>query len=329
MIYRIVAMLLIACVPIPAALASGHGEAVAADAPVELSVTALRGPTGVGVAPYLGDGSFSTMSAELRFDVVADPPTMIARLVSGETDIGMLPSNVVAQLYNRGVPVQIAAVSLWGLLYVVGDDPAINAWEDLAGRTVHSVGQGATPDILARHLSERNGIDPDTDLELSFRYPPTELAQLMVAGEIDLALVPEPFVTQVTSRRSELGVLIDLQAEWARFYGGRYPQTVLVVRSDAAREHPAAVSEALALVEQGWRDMVADPAVAGELVAASALGLPGPVVERAIPRFNAEYVDAREAQDALNQYFAVLFEANPRSVGGAVPDSGIFLDLGE
>jgi len=55
------------------------------------------------------------------------------------------------------------------------------------------------------------------------------------------------------------------------------------------------------------------------------LGLPGSVVTSALPRFNAEYVTASDAADRINEYFGILFDAEPRSVGGSLPDDDIFL----
>lgn len=325
---RRLAIVLMTCVVVFGAPASGHTETEAVTEPkTAVALAALRGPTGVGVAPYLGTPPVETDNATVSLEVVPDPGTMVARLSSGEVQVGMLPSNVVAQLYNRDVPVQIAAVTLWGLLYVVSDDASITDWSDLEGTTIQSIGRGATPDILMRHVLSREGLSPDGDVELSYQYPPTELAQLVAGGTVDLALLPEPFVTQVMSRRDELRVVLDLQTAWEELYGSRYPQTAIVVRSDFAAEHPDAVAEALDLIDQGWTMVTDDPDAAGAMVEGSALGLPGPVVAAAIPRLNAEYVPVDRARDALDEYFAILAEVNARSVGGSVPDGNIYLSL--
>ena len=62
---------------------------------------------------------------------------MVGRLAAGEVAVGMLPSNVAAQLYNRDIPVQIAAVTLWGVLYVVGTDETIRGM-DRPARTIRA-----------------------------------------------------------------------------------------------------------------------------------------------------------------------------------------------
>jgi len=290
---------------------------------VDVTIGALRGPTGVGIAaaflaqPVRGD------HANVAVEVVPEPSVMVGRLAAGEIEIGMLPSNVGAQLYNRGIPVQVAAVTLWGLLYVVSADDAIDDWADLEGRRVHAIARGAGPDIMLRHILSSRGIDPGTDLDLDYRYGHVELAQMLIAGEVDTAVLPEPFVTQVLSRRTDLSVRLDFQRAWTDLYGESYPQTVVLVRSDWAAEHPEAVSEALGVIEAGWGQTLSDPEEAGRLTEEAGLGVPGPVVTAALPRFNARYVPAGEAGERLLSYFRVLYNAEPRSVGGAVPDRGI------
>lgn len=308
--------------------ALGHGEgpdrSLSPDpsdtARPELAIAALRGPTGVGVAPYLAEGGHSGQYGDYRFEIVPDPSVMVARLASGEVAVGMLPANVAAQLYNRGVPIQIGAVTLWGLLYVVGPEGLVDDWSDMAGKTLQSIARGATPDLVTRHLLTENGVDPETEVTLQYQFAPAELAQLVALGQEDLAVLPEPFVTQVLSRRDDLAVLLDHQAGWESLYGSSYPQTVVVVRRDVAAVHPEAIDEALGLIDAGWSRVVSDPVAAGELVASSDLGMPAAVVASALPRFNARYVSAAESAAALNQYFTVLHAFDPRSVGGSVPD---------
>jgi NitT/TauT family transport system substrate-binding protein len=207
---------------------------------------------------------------------------MVGRLAAGEIQIGMLPSNVGAQLYNRGIPVQIAAVTLWGLLYVVSADDSIDDWTDLAGHSVQAIARGAGPDIMLRHILSSRGIDPGVDVDLDYRYGHVELAQMLIAGEVDTAVLPEPFVTQVLTRRDDLSVRLDFQRAWTELYGESYPQTVVLVRRDWAADHPEAIAEALDVIESGWQQTLSDPVEAGRLTQEARLGVPGSVVTAAL-----------------------------------------------
>ncbi len=301
--------------------ADDHAES---DGLVDVTIATLRGPTGVGMAPALAEQPILGQRTRIAVEVVPEPGVMVARLASGEAQVGMLPSNVVAQLHGRGVPVQIAAVTLWGVLYVVGTDTAIDEWTDLRGREIHSIARGANPDIILRHLLDRNGIDPDDELTIEYGYGHVELAQLVAAGEVSLAMLPEPFVTQVLSRRDDLSVLLDVQSEWRRFYGAAYPQTAVVVRRDFADDHPEAIAEALDVVESGWDRILTSPLDDTLAPAWSALGISPAIVEAALGRFNARYLASSDAQEELDAFFRILATFDPRAVGGSVPDESIY-----
>lgn len=290
----------------------------------DIVIGSLRGPTGVGIAPAIVDQPIVGEHATVTVEVVPEPSVMVGRLAAGEVHVGMLPSNVAVQLYNRGVPIEIAAVTLWGVLYVVSSDETITTWRDLANRRIHSIARGAGPDIMLRHILSRNGIDPKSDTTIDYRFGHVELAQLVIAGEVETALLPEPFVTQALSRREGLAVRLDLQEAWKDLYGTRYPQTVVVVRRDVARSNPEAVNEALDIIRDGWETVTRNPELAGRLVEETPIGLPGSVVVAALPRFNAEYVAATDAEEQLMSYFSILFESEPRSIGGKMPEGELF-----
>ena len=121
-------------------------------------------------------------------------------------DAATLPSNIAAQLWNRDVDVKITATFLWGVLYIVGTDPE-SGIPGLAGRQVYSLGRGSTPDLLLRYLLGTEGIDPEADLTIAYGLGQIELSQLLIAGRIDAAVLPEPFVTRTLSANEDIGVI--------------------------------------------------------------------------------------------------------------------------
>lgn len=134
--------------------------------PVQIRIAALKGPTGFGMiklfetAPDLGDG----VSAELS--VAATPDIMIARLLSGEVDIASLPTNVAAKLASKNVPISLAAVTGYGVLYLlerlpVGETGAAGADTDAAGTTdAADAGPGEDADS-AENSSVETAVGPD------------------------------------------------------------------------------------------------------------------------------------------------------------------------
>ena len=301
-------------------------ERAAAAETVEVSVVVPTGVPTIGVS-FLASGALpiAVEGYETSFEVVTSPDVMGARLISGEADIAVVPTNLGARLYNQDVPVQLAGVIVWGILYVVSADPVAN-WDDMRGREIGMLGRGLTPDIVFRHVARENGLDPDSDLTLRYVNASTELAPNFITGAIDLSIMPEPMLTMVLGRSPGAVVAFDLQEEWAAVSdsGRSFPQASLVVSQTLAAEHPEYVAAFIETFADGVARAVENPAEAAQYAAALMPQLPAPVIEAAMPRTNLEFVDAVTARPAVEEYFRVLMEYTPQATGGALPDDGFY-----
>ena len=89
-------------------------------------------------------------------------------------------------------------------------------------------GRGATPDLVFRYLLSLDGIEDEVTLRYGFSQ--VEIAQLLISGRVDYAVLPEPFVTRVVEATADRVALADLQEAWLEETAQAMPQTVLVVR---------------------------------------------------------------------------------------------------
>ncbi|MNT85141.1 hypothetical protein D3C72_2252660 [compost metagenome] len=70
--------------------------------------------------------------------------------------------------------------------------------------------------------------------------------------------------------------------------------------------------------------MIANPAEAASH-AASALELPWPVIEKAIPFSNLVATRAKAARPDLEALFTAIARENPKMIGGRLPDETLYL----
>ena len=127
----------------------------------------------------------------LETRIIQSSDLIAAQLISGEADLAVIPSNLAASLYNKGVPVRICGPVIWGLLYGVSSEN-LQDIEDLRGRTVSMIGRGLTPDITFQHLLQENGLDPGNDISINYVTSATELAPMFLSGRSTLSMMPEP-----------------------------------------------------------------------------------------------------------------------------------------
>lgn len=303
--------------------AEGRAEAPAVRS---LHIFGLKGPTSIGMLPLFRTPPNLGTGFRASVEAVSTPDLIVARLLSGEADFAFLPINLAANLYARGVPIQLAATTGGGVLYVVTSRSDIHSVRDLAGKTLYGSSQGSAPEFIMDWLLEKNGVDPESGLTQVFTYAHSELALALAAGRVDLAVLPEPFVSIALAKNPALHIAIDLQKEWGRIEGSgsSYPLTALVVKRRLAEEERPAVTRFLDAERNSMDWVVAHPAEAGVL-AQRYLDMPGEVIAAAIPRLSLHFVPAREARPAVMRFLSVLFSFDPASIGGRKPDEQFYL----
>lgn len=294
---------------------------------VVLNVGTLNGPTSIGMIQLIDKEPSFGENVEIIYNIMPSPDVLLAKLLTGEIDIATVPTNAAAKVYNKGVDYKLVATTIWGVMYVVGSDEEIKTIGDLKGKLLHSVGKGVTPDVITRYLLDKEGIDSENDLEINYGYPPIELAQAMVAGKANLAILPEPFTTMVTMQNSEMKVLIDLQKEYNTSVGtesNSLAQTCIVVKGDILESNPELVSSFLKSYKESIDWVNENPVEASVLVEKHKIIGKAKMAELAIPRLNMDYKTTEESKESVIGYLKVLNDFAPETIGGQLPDEDFY-----
>lgn len=139
-------------------------------------------------------------------------------------------------------------------------------------------------------------------------------------------MLPEPNVSSVLLKNDSVRVALDLTAEWDAVSDTTLLQGCYIVRKSVLEEEPEAV--------KAFLDAAADSATrvneeedAAALIAE--LGIVGSeaIAARAIPNCNIVCITGDEMRQASQAMLQVLFDANPSSVGGALPDDALYASL--
>lgn len=302
-------------------VALGPGSLVADSGNV--NVMGLSGITGLAMVRMMDHPAVNT--THYRFQILKSPDQLMGKVITGEADIATLPTNSAAILYNKGAGVQLHSIIGWGVMYLVGEGRPVRRWADLKGKEIFIPAKGTVPDLLFRYISGKNGLNPETDLKISYISSPVELAQLTIAGKARLSVLPEPWVTQALERSAKLKVLMDLQKQWGKVTGGNnaYPQTCIVIRKQFAVEHPELVKQFSRELERsiGW--IKRNPAQAG-ILAEKYVQLSAQAVRNGLKRCNLKYSAALPVRDQIQSFLEKLSSVAPQAVGGKLPDEGFY-----
>ena len=317
---RIAALVL--AVVLTAAVFAGCAPAKSYD----VRIGAMKGPTGIGLAKLLNDSEAGEGSLKVDFMLAGSADELTPKLVKGELDAAAVPANLASVLWNKtGGDIVLLAVNNLGVLYVVEMGDTVKTVADLKGKTLYATGKGSTPEYTLRYILSMNGLDPDRDVTVEWKSEPTEVVPLLASGG-GIAMLPQPYVTAAGAKLSDKGmrVALDLNAEWnAVEKDAKLITGVLVARREFVENNADAVKALLKAYESSVsfaRDNAAEAAamvghfeIAEEAIAA-----------KAIPFCNLQYMDGAEMKSAVSGYLTVLFNAEPKSVGGALPDDGFY-----
>ncbi len=309
--------------------------AIACNAPEKsqnkVTTATLNGPSAMAMIKMIDDKPIVD-GIQLDFIIKNEPNHVRAMMLNNEIDFALLPTTMAALLYNRNQAYILAAIPVWGTLYLFGSDSTVREWEDLKGKKISLMARGMTPDIMFRYLAEKNGLDPSKDMELDYSFPShIELANAVSAGIVKIGVISEPLVSLVMQKNRKVHPILDFNEEWIRIFGNDVPfaQTALLVKKTYAREHPRIVNAYLDKLEKSINWVNANPALAAELIVKYGILPEKKLAMEAIPFSNLRFVRAWETRQGIDEYLRVFYNYSPLILGGTLPDEKFYFKSGE
>lgn len=285
------------------------------------------GPS-ITLAHAVAAGLLRDVADRVDFKVWRTPDEMRAGLTSGSMQAVVMPVTAAANLHTRGLGVRLANVMTNGLLYTVSTDDSIRSIADLRGRKVTVPFANDTPELVFNAILAHHGLTDAVTVDRS--GSPIEAIQMLLAGRIETAVVPEPAAAAAIFKAKAAGKtvfrVLDIQSEWGVLtgLGPIMPQAGLAFSPDFLKTFPDRVEPLLAALEKATAQVNADPARAASH-AASALELPWPVIEQAIPTSKLVATRARDTRPAVEALLAAVAKVNPAMIGGRLPDETLYL----
>lgn len=284
-----------------------------------INVAALKGPTGMGLVALMEDNYTDSYKIELS----AAPDDIVGKFVSGEVDIAAVPVNLASTLYNRtDGAAAVIAVNTLGVLYVLENGNTVSEVADLSGKTLFATGQGATPEYILNYILAKNGLSDSVTVKYLTEH--SELATLLAAGEADLAMLPEPNVTAVKMNGSGVRTALDMTEEWNKISDTKLVQGCIIVRADYLEKNEAQVKKFLEDYEASVALVNREIDKAAALIEKHQIMASAAAAKAAIPNCNIVCITGDEMKAAMEDMLSILFEANPKSIGGAVPGDDFY-----
>ena len=315
---------------------SGTPAGTASDASTDESASAekttiriggLKGPTSIGMVKLMEDDETNSTANDYDFTVAGSAYELTPLLIRGELDMAAIPANLASVLYNRTEgAIQILAVNTLGVLYIVETGNSVQSLADLKGKTIYATGKGSTPEYTLLYLLEKAGLDPEKDVTVEFKSEPTEVVALLKAQPEAVAMLPQPYVTAAQAQVEGLRIAVDLNEAWeAAETGSKLLTGTIVVRREFAEANPEAIEAFVTEYRASTEFANENVSEAAQLVEKYGIATAA-IAEKAIPYCNITCMEGAEMKAAMQVYLGVLYEKNPDSVGGALPDDAFYYE---
>lgn len=293
----------------------------------EIRFSYQDGTPALTAAKLAFDNPVLDKSINISYDLEKTPDLLLTKILKQEADIAIIPSNLAAQVVNKGLPYKIVGTATWGSLYLVSTDD-IKSIQDLKGREIYSFGRGLTPDLVLKYVLSNNGIDFDKDISITYLNAASEVGVAFIGGKTNLALLAEPMLTTVKLKKPDTKVIFDLNEEWAMAAQTEkgYPQSCLIIKEDLLENNKQFVDKFVDNYADSRKWAADNPSKLADYAEKLGIGVSRETLGKGIVWTNIDYFHIKDCKEEYDRYYEIIRDFAPDSIGGKIPDEKIYFE---
>lgn len=292
----------------------------------EVKVVVPDGLPAIASAKLIKENEEIKKNYKTDYTIEKTSENIVSSVLKREPDIAIVPSNVAATQYNKGAGYEIAGTIGWGAFYLISTDGEISL-ENLKGKEIYNIGKGLTPDIVTKSVLKDMGYD-EGDFNFSYVSGVTELAPTVIAGKTPYAVLPEPALTQVSSKNDKVSIILDLNEIWKEKNNSEYgfPQSTVIIKKDFIDKNKKFVEEFLNKLKESCEFAGKETEELGNFCEEIGVSANKDIIPKAMEKANINYEGIKSTHKEYNSYFEKLNSFDASTIGGKVPDEGIFME---
>lgn len=293
----------------------------------------LAGPGAVVSYPLMhmaATGALSGQAEQLKFRLWQTPDQLRTLLVNHDIHFSAAPSTLPALLHNRGMPVRLLNISVWGILWLVSRDPAVKTFADLAGRELAVPFQRDLPAVLLDTLLDAQTARGLAPIALRRTRDSQDAIALVLNGQAEHVLLVEPMASVLLWRAQQAGHTPLYRAQsLEQAWRGEFPaQPSLPQAGVMAAANVASDIGLCQAVDQAYAASAlwcaAHPGACADLVREHLPHLPAAAIKTAIRGTRLESRRAIDARPELEALYRLLANRFPQAIGGNLPPIGFY-----
>ena len=233
---------------------------------------------------------------------------LLSELMKGEADLAIVPSNLALQADKKDLGYKVAATIGWGSLYLVSTEEISNISE-LEGCEVYNTGKGLTPDIVFKNILSKNNVNEEI-IDFSYVGAASELAPLLISGQAKYAVVPEPVLSTVMAKNSDIKIILSLNDEWikANNVENGYPQSTLLIKEEFYNKikDTNAYDKLIEAFNESEKWVIDNPQLAAEKCEELGITVNKDVINESIKNSNLKFTKIEDSKEEYEIYFSTI-----------------------
>lgn len=233
---------------------------------------------------------------------------LLSELMKGEADLAIVPSNLALQADKKDLGYKVAATIGWGSLYLVSTEEISNISE-LEGCEVYNTGKGLTPDIVFKNILSKNNVNEE-NIDFSYVGAASELAPLLISGQAKYTVVPEPVLSTVMAKNSDIKIILSLNDEWikANNVENGYPQSTLLIKEEFYNKikDTNAYDKLIEAFNESEKWVIDNPQLAAEKCEELGITVNKDVINESIKNSNLKFTKIEDSKEEYEIYFSTI-----------------------
>lgn len=227
-----------------------------------------------------------------------------AAFIKGDADLILTGLSVGMGFLDREIPVKFITSHVSSLSWLVYNQEAVgklNSFSDLVGKKIFFPFPGSPLEEICRYFARQEGLELGKDIETGYLSFQSSI-QMLQQQKIEVAALPEPFVSLVLSQSQHIKPAIQFSTLWETYNQSTYPQVVVLTKPDWFEANEKWVDEFIVHLQEATALCTTDPEQAVALTK-NHFKLPEKILLSALKGTKFDIKTDSELRDSVFSYY--------------------------
>lgn len=289
---------------------------------IDISIGYLKGAYSMGLAKLMETAAALECANEYTFTPYETEEELKQALSDNSVDVATLSVTGAAELYGEGADIKMLAADTLAGLWIIENGSTVRELSQMTSGTIGVVGADADEYTL-RFLLRMCGADVSGEAQFNYYADEQTLADALSSGEVQLALLSEPYATGALLQNTELSRAVDLGEEWRIYRDMELPTFCFASTASLAEENTVQTEKLLEELETSVKYSVSQSEKNAELCERREISEKA-LTDRLLSENSSVLLKGSYMQKSVVGYYSMLLTFDRNLFGGKQPAADFY-----